>query len=69
MKIEKYIEMWENKSAQRQKNSAGSGTWTRTILLPQAPEACASANSAIPAHLLSMKIVCRSVNDKWYYTA
>ena len=36
-------------SASWQKNSAGSGTWTHTILLPQAPEACASANSAIPA--------------------
>ena len=29
---------------------AGDGTWTHTILLPQAPEACASANSATPAN-------------------
>ena len=30
--------------------NAGDGTWTHTILLPQAPEACASANSATPAN-------------------
>ena len=37
----------------RGKNSdAGDGTWTHTTLLPQAPEACASANSATPAHSL-----------------
>lgn len=29
---------------------AGDGTWTHTVLLPQAPEACASANSATPAN-------------------
>ena len=32
----------------KQKNAEG-GTWTRTVLLPQAPEACASANSATSA--------------------
>ena len=31
------------------KKDAGDGTWTHTTLLPQAPEACASANSATPA--------------------
>ena len=30
--------------------SAGDGTWTHTVLLPQAPEACASANSTTPAN-------------------
>ena len=30
--------------------SAEGGTWTRTVLLPQAPEACASANSATSAY-------------------
>ena len=39
-------------SSARQKNNAGDGTWTHTILLPQAPEACASANSATPAFLI-----------------
>ena len=29
---------------------AEDGTWTHTILLPQAPEACASANSATSAN-------------------
>ena len=32
--------------------NAGNGTWTHTMLPPQAPEACASANSAIPAFQL-----------------
>ena len=32
--------------------SAEGGTWTRTVLLPQAPEACASANSATSASQL-----------------
>ena len=36
---------------QSEKNNAGDGTWTHTILRPQAPEACASANSATPAFL------------------
>ena len=36
-------------SALKPFRSAGKGTWTLTTLLPQAPEACASANSAIPA--------------------
>ena len=31
------------------KKNAGNRTCTHTILRPQAPEACASANSAIPA--------------------
>ena len=31
------------------KKNAGDGTWTHTILRPQAPEACASANSATSA--------------------
>ena len=33
----------------KQKKNAEGGTWTRTVLLPQAPEACASANSATSA--------------------
>ena len=33
--------------------TAEDGTWTHTILLPQAPEACASANSATSACVLS----------------
>ena len=32
------------------KRNAGKGTWTLTVLPQQAPEACASANSAIPAN-------------------
>ena len=36
----------------KEKNNAGDGTWTHTILRPQAPEACASANSATPAFLM-----------------
>ena len=36
--------------------SAEGGTWTRTVLLPQAPEACASANSATSAFRKNIKL-------------
>ena len=42
--------------------NAGDGTRTHTILRPQAPEACASANSATPAYLI--RSVC--LTDAYY---
>ena len=48
-------------------NYAGDGTWTHTILLPQAPEACASANSATPANkdnFTLFEYVCQPINEK-----
>ena len=47
------------------KNNAGDGTWTHTILRPQAPEACASANSATPAFLV-LRLSC-AVQQNIYY--
>ena len=42
--------------------SAGDGTWTHTTLLPQAPEACASANSTTPAS--KIYFICFSVRSQ-----
>ena len=43
--------LWERKrSIPSDGPYAGNGTWTHTTLLPQAPEACASANSTTPAN-------------------
>ena len=51
--------------AGRQKNNAGDGTWTHTILRPQAPEACASANSATPAFLV-LRLLCAAQQNIYY---
>ena len=50
---------------QSEKNNAGDGTWTHTILRPQAPEACASANSATPAFLV-LRLSCAAQQNIYY---
>ena len=67
-KIYSYIKksLWRisDRETKKQKKDAGDGTWTHTILLPQAPEACASANSATPAS--SIKFVLSQAQDIYY---